>query len=311
MERLLFRSRSAYNQTNVDMGESNYKLQQIVSLDDFCAKNKKQIKENNEVTIDVPFWNDAVSPDGPIFNDLHYVAGNPINWNDLIKFIKVKNSVIDRTGIVGDENLIITHLRDLLFQNFGNSFLDGEIGCLTFDSAEIGAKSLVISELASEILHRIRVEAGLDNEPEPATQPEPIVRVSLDSYDYYYDDLPFERKRVTNVEGYEKFCSKLNESVKNLKLEIEDKCLDYCLNKIEKDCGSAKYDDVAKVVKEEQTTLADYIKDFAEDYFSKEDITINGRKIEKDHILKQARELFVEQTTEEIIKIISKETIKK
>ena len=308
---MLSRSRSAYNQTSVDMGKTNYKLHQIVAFDDFCkAKNKKQIEENNEVSIDVPFWDDAVSPNGPIFSDLHSVAENPINWNGLIKFIKVKNSVIDRNGIVGDENLVIAHLRDLLFQHYGDSFLDGEIGCLTYDSAEIGAKSLVISQLASEILHRIRVEAGLDNEPEPTTQPEPVVRVSLDSYDYY-DDLPFERKRATNVEGYKRFCTKLNESVRDLRLEIEDKCLDYCLNKIEKDCGSVKYDDVAKVVKEEQTTLVDYIKDFAEDYFSKEDITINGRKIEKDHILKQARKLFVEQTTEEIIKTISMETIKK
>ena len=292
------------------MGKSNYKFQRIVPMEDFCkAKNKKQIKENNEVAIDVPFWNEAVSADGPIFNDLHSVAGNPINWDGLIKFIEAKNKVIDRKDVVGDEGLVISHLRDLLFQYFGGSFLNGEIGCLTIDSAEIGAKSLVISQLASELLHRIRVEAGLDKEPEPATKPEPVAKVSLD---YGYDDgLSLESKRTTNVEGYKKFCSKLNESVRDLKLEIEEKCLDYCLTKIEKDCGSVKYDDIVKVVKDEKTSLVDYIKGFAEDYFSKEDITINGRKIEKDHILKQARQLFVEQTIDEVIGIISKGTVKK
>lgn len=301
-----------YIQSNsVDMGKSTYKLRQMVTLDDFCAKSKQQIEENNEVSIDVPFWDDAVSPDGPVFNELHRTAGSPIDWNRLVEYIKVKNLVVDREDVVGDENLIISHLRDLLFYYFGDSILGGDFGCLTYDAAQKGTKCLVISELASEILRKVRIETGKEEYPEPEVQPEPVAKVSLGyGYDDEYD-FPFESKRATNVEGYKKFCSKLNESVKNLKLEIEDKCLDYCLKKIEADCGSIKYDDIAKVLEEEKTTLANYVKGVAQDYFATKDIAINGKKIDKDHVLKQARKLFEEQTTERIIKIISKETIKK
>lgn len=289
------------------MGKSNSKFQQIGTFDQFCKeREKKKLNEGQEVAIDVPFYDEAITS---VLNDIHSIAGNPVIWGALINYLKMKYTVIDR-DIVGDDSLVIAHIRDILFQRYGESILGGDIGCLTYDAAELGAKSLVISTLSTDILHKIRIEAGIEIEPEQEPEVKPLVTVSLDNASYD-DDLPFECKKATNVDGYEKFCTKLNESVRDLRLEIEDKCLDYCLNKIEKDCGSVKYDDVAKVVKEEQTTLADYIKDFAEDYFSKEDITINGRKIEKDHILKQARKLFVEQTAEEIIKTISKETIKK
>ena len=147
------------------MNKTTVTSQRIGTFADFCKARKKQlVKENNEIAIDVPFYNDAIDS---ILGDIHYIAGDPIDWNTLIDYIKVKYLIIDREVPGSGEDLIIAHVRDLLFQRYGDTILGGDCGCLTGDTAAIGAKTLVISQLASDILHRVRVEAGLEPEPEP------------------------------------------------------------------------------------------------------------------------------------------------
>lgn len=283
------------------------KFQQIGTFADFCKlKNKKQIKENNEVAIDVPFWDEAISPDGPIFNDLHYAARNPVSWEGLVNYIKIKHQILDREDVVGDENLVISHLRDLLFQHFGDTFLNGDFGCLTYSSAEMATKSLVISQLANEILRRIRIEAGLDTEPEPETKPEPQSKISL-NYEYY-DDLPFERHRI--VVGYKEFSKSINESLSKIKCEHDDKCLDYVLNVIQSDCGGLNLDKIRETAKEEDKDINGYIARIVDDYLSKEGIELNGKTLKKEGekaIFNQAKKLFSFQTAKEVLAIISKE----
>lgn len=283
------------------------KFQKIDTFTNFCkTKNKEQINENNELSIDVPFWEEAISPDGAILNDLHYVAGNPISWDGLVNYIKIKHQILDREDVVGDENLVISHLRDLLFQHFGDTFLNGDFGCITYSSAEMATKSLVISQLANEILRRIRIEAGLDTEPEPEAKTEPQSKVSLDYG--YYDDLPFERHRI--VVGYNDFSKLINESVSKIKCEQDDRCLDYVLNVIQADCGGLDVDKIREAAKEEEKDINGYIVRIVDDYLSKEVIELNGEALKKEGgkaIFNQAKKLFAYQTAKEVLAIISKE----
>ena len=156
------------------MKNNTVRAQRIGTFDQFCTAQKKKqlLKENNEVAIDVPFYQDAIES---VLGDLRYVGGGePIDWNTLIDYIKVKYLIIDREVLGSGEDLIIAHVRDLLFQRYGDTILGGDCGGLTVDTAAIGAKTLVISQLASDILHKVRVEAGLEPELEPETDPKPL-----------------------------------------------------------------------------------------------------------------------------------------
>lgn len=281
--------------------KSTYKFQQIGTFDQFCKAKKQPIKENNELSIDVQFWDDAVSPDGPIFKELHCIAGNPINWDTLIEYIKIKFQIIDRNHILSEESLAITHLRDLLFQNYGDAIVAGDICGLTYSSAELATKSLVISQLAKELLYRVRIEAGLEQE----LQPKSLSRVSLD-YDCC-DELPFEQRG--KVADYEEFSTLLKESVSKIKCEQDDRCLDYVLNVIQTDCGGLDVIKIREAAEEEGKDIAGYISRIVDDYLSQEDIEINGEKIDKEHkaLFSQAKKVFAYQTAKDVMAIIAKE----
>lgn len=292
------------------MGKSTIKSQRIETFENFCkAQNKKQIQENNEVAIDVPFYEEAVSA---ILGELRQVAGDPLDWRALIDYIKIKFQIIDREIPGSDEFLVVAHVRDLLFQRYGDSFLGGA-GCITGNTATIGAKSLVLSQLASDILKKVRVEAGIELPPEPEIAPKPLSTVSLNNTedfddDYFYD----ESRKVTMVADFNDYSNMLKESVDRLTVQHDKKALDYCLDKLKKAAGSLKLDDILKVVEEEETTLNAYLTGIAEDYLENSEIELNGNRLEKKGdqklILKQAKKLFAHEIAKELTDRIRKET---
>jgi hypothetical protein len=288
------------------MGKINFK--QIGTFEQFCKTKKKQlIKENNEVAIDVPFYNEAVES---VFNELRQIAGNPIDWRTLVDYIKVKFLVIDREVTGGDDCLVIAHVRDLLFNRYGDTFIGGDYGCITCSSAEMGAKSLVISQLASDILRKVRINAGLE-ESEPEPEQKPITTVSLDfddwDDDYYYG----ESRNIRTVAGFGTFTSLVKESVDKLTVKYDKKALDYCRDKLKKAAGSLDFKDIVEVVDEEETTLVDYLTGIAEEYLENAKIELNGKELKNNgdekHILKQAKKLFAHEIAKELIEEIKKE----
>ncbi len=288
------------------MGKINFK--QIGTFEEFCKTKKKQlIKENNEVAIDVPFYNEAVES---VFNELRQIAGDPIDWRTLVDYIKVKFLVIDREVTGGDDCLVIAHVRDLLFQRYGDTFIGGDYGCITCSSAEMGAKSLVISQLASDILRKVRIDAGLE-ESEPEPEQKPITTVSLDfddwDDDYYYG----ESRNIRTVAGFGTFTSLVKESVDKLTVKYDKKALDYCRDKLKKAAGSLDFKDIVEVVDEEETTLVDYLTGIAEEYLENTKIELNGKELKNNgdekHILKQAKKLFAHEIAKELIEEIKKE----
>ena len=288
------------------MGKINFK--QIGTFEEFCKTKKKQlIKENNEVAIDVPFYNEAVES---IFNEFRQIAGNPIDWRTLVDYIKVKFLVIDREVTGGDDCLVIAHVRDLLFNRYGDTFIGGDSGCITGNTAEMGAKSLVISQLASDILRKVRIDAGLE-ESEPEPEQKPITTVSLDfddwDDDYYYG----ESRNIRTVAGFGTFTSLVKESVDKLTVKYDKKALDYCRDKLKKAAGSLDFKDIVEVVDEEETTLVDYLTGIAEEYLENTKIELNGKELKNNgdekHILKQAKKLFAHEIAKELIEEIKKE----
>lgn len=291
-----------YQSNHYYMGK--YQFKRIGTFADFCKSKKTQtIKENNEVAINVPFWDEAIQN---VMDDVRYAVGLPISWEKLIDFLKVKFAIIDRK-IEGDENLVVAHLRDLLFQHYGETILGGDFGCLTYDTAEMGAKSLVISQLANEILRQIRIESGKDIEPVPETEPKPLATVSL-GYEDPDDCLPFESKRVVE---FETFSSMLKESLGNICTEQNDRCLDYTLNVLQSDFGSLDIDKILEAAEAQNTTLEGYISRIVEGYVVTEKIGITGKSPkelrEQREVLHQARKAFANQTVRDVLSIIAKE----
>ena len=287
------------------MGKSIIK--RIGTFADFCkARDKKLLQESNEVAIDVPFYNEAIES---ILGELQYIAGDPIDWRALVDYIKVKYLIIDRETQEGDENLIIAHVRDLLFNRYGDTFLGGDCGCITGDTAAIGAKTLVISQLASDILHKVRVNAGLEPEQEPEIEPKPLSTVSLDYDDYGEDDYCGERKVV----DYYDFSNMLKENVDRISAQHDKQALDYCLTRLKKEAGSLKYDDVLKVVERKGASLDVYLSGLAEAYLATAKIEQPGSKKKtarrEEIILEEAKEFFCNQIVKEVIALIKKETL--
>ena len=291
------------------MGKTKTKSQRIGTFADFYKSkpgHKQPIKENNEVAIDVPFYQAAIDA---VIYDLQEIAGDPIDWKTLIDHIKTKFLIIDRDVQGGDDSLVIAHVRDLLFHRFADTFLGGDAGCLTGSTAEMGAKALVMSQLASEILRRIRVDAGLNPPLEPEPDPKPRSTVSLDT-GYYDDDLPFEHHHVA---GFQDFTELLKESINKISLQDDGKALDYCLNKIESAAGSTNLDDILKVAKKEGfQDIKGYLMSVVEGYLKTTTIELNGKSLkergDEKPLLKVAKKLFAHEITKKIMETIKKET---
>lgn len=284
------------------MGKSTIK--RIGNFAEFCKTRDKQLlKENNEVAIDVPFYNQAIES---ILGEIKCVADDPIDWRRLVDYIKVKYQIIDREIMGGDEDYIIAHVRDLLFQRFGDTFLGGDAGCLTVNAAAVGAKTLVISQLASDILHRIRVDAGLDQEPEPEIEPKPLSTVSLD-YNDYDEDYYCGEKRVAD---YNDFANILKENIDRISAQHEKQALDYCLGRLKKTAGSLKFDDVLKVVQESGCAFSEYINRLVKEYMVTASIDLKEGKQkhtrQEKFILEEAKDFFCQKIAKEITALINK-----
>ena len=281
------------------MGKCNSK--QIGTFAEFCkSKQKKSIKENSEVSIEVPFWDAAIQL---LLDKTHGIAGEPISWEKLINYVKNKFIITGRDLIDDEDKLVLAYISDALFQEYGESWLDGDV-LYNYSTAELGGKALVLSTLAEEILHQVRLETGQEPQPEP----EPTRTVSkvylTDPYDF--DDDCGEAR----VAGFDRFSKLLKESVDRITTQDDGNTLDYVLNKIEKDAGSLKLDDIHNVIQEDEyKSITDYVTSIAEEHMEDFKIKLNGADVEDKNVLKEARKLFVHQIAKDVLEMISKENL--
>ena len=282
------------------MGKYNTS-KQIGTFAEFCkSKQKKSIKENSEVSIEVPFWDDAIQL---LLGKIHRIAGEPISWEKLVNYVKNKFIITGRDLIEDEDKLVLAYISDALFQEYGESWLDGDV-LYNYSTAELGGKALVLSTLAEEILHQIKQEAGQEPQPEP----EPTRTVSkvylTDPYDF--DDDCGEAR----VAGFDRFSKLLKESVDRITTQDDGNTLDYVLNKIEKDAGSLKLDDIHNVIQEDEyKSITDYVTSIAEEHMQDYKIKLNGSDMVDKNVLKEARKLFAHQIAKDVLEMISKENL--
>ena len=276
---------------------------QIGTFAEFCkTKQKKSIKENSEVSIEVPFWDSAIQL---LLDRIHGIAGEPISWEKLINYVKNKFIITGRDLIDDEDKLVLEYISDALFQEYGESWLDGDV-LYNYSTAELGSKALVLSTLAEEILHQVRLETGQEPQPEP----EPTRTVSkvylTDPYDF--DDYCGEAR----VAGFDRFSQLLKESFDRITTQDDGNTLDYVLNKIEKDAGSLKLDDIHNVIQEDEyKSITDYVTSIAEEHMQDFKIKLNGADMVDKNVLKEARKLFVHQIAKDVLEMISKENLSK
>ena len=282
------------------MGKYNTS-KQIGTFAEFCkSKQKKYIKENSEVSIEVPFWDAAIQL---LLDKTHGIAGEPISWEKLINYVKNKFIITGRDLIDDEDKLVLAYISDALFQEYGESWLDGDV-LYNYSTAELGGKALVLSTLADEIFHQIKQEAGQEPQPEP----EPTRTVSkvylTDPYDF--DDDCGEAR----VAGFDRFSKLLKESVDRITTQDDGNTLDYVLNKIEKDAGSLKLDDIHNVIQEDEyKSITDYVTSIAEEHMQDYKIKLNGSDMVDKNVLKEARKLFAHQIAKDVLEMISKENL--
>ena len=284
------------------MGKYNTS-KQIGTFAEFCkSKQKKSIKENSEVSIEVPFWDAAIQL---LLDKTHGIAGKPISWEKLVNYVKNKFIIIGRDLIEDEDKLVLEYISDALFQEYGESWLDGDV-LYNYSTAELGSKALVLSTLAEEILHQVRLETG--QEPQPEAEPTRTVSKVYLTDPYEFDDYCGE----ACVAGFDRFSKLLKESVDRITTQDDGTTLDYVLNKIEKDAGSLKLDDIHNVIQEDEyKSITDYVTSIAEEHMEDFKIALNGKELVDKNVLKEARKLFAHQIAKDVLEMISKENLSK
>lgn len=274
---------------------------QIGTFAEFCkTKQKKSIKENSEVSIEVPFWDSAIQL---LLDRIHGIAGEPISWDRLVTYVKNKFIITGRDLIEDEDKLVLEYISDALFQEYGESWLDGDV-LYNYSTAELGSKALVLSTLAEEILHQVRLEAGQEPQPEP--EPTRTVSKVYLTDPYEFDDYCGEG----SVASYGRFSKLLKESIDRITTQDDGNTLDYVLNKIEKDAGSLKLDDIHNVIQEDEyKSITDYVTSIAEEHMQDFKIKLNGSDMVDKNVLKEARKLFAHQIAKDVLEMISKENL--
>ena len=276
---------------------------QIGTFAEFCkTKQKKSIKENSEVSIEVPFWDSAIQL---LLDRIHGIAGEPISWEKLINYVKNKFIITGRDLIDDEDKLVLAYISDALFQEYGESWLDGDV-LYNYSTAELGGKALVLSTLAEEILHQVRLEAGQEPQPEP--EPTRTVSKVYLTDPYEFDDYCGEG----SVASYGRFSKLLKESIDRITTQDDGNTLDYVLNKIEKDAGSLKLDDIHNVIQEDgYKSITAYVSSLAEEHMQDFKIALNGKELVDKNVLKEARKMFAHQIAKDVLEKISKENLSK
>lgn len=284
------------------MGKYNTS-KQIGTFAEFCkSKQKKSIKENSEVSIEVPFWDSAIQL---LLDRIHGIAGEPISWDRLVTYVKNKFIITGRDLIEDEDKLVLEYISDALFQEYGESWLDGDV-LYNYSTAELGSKALVLSTLAEEILHQVRLETG--QEPQPEAEPTRTVSKVYLTDPYEFDDYCGEAR----VAGFDRFSKLLKESVDRITTQDDGNTLDYVLNKIEKDAGSLKLDDIHNLIQEDEyKSITDYVTSIAEEHMEDFKIALNGKELVDKNVLKEARKMFAHQIAKDVLEKISKENLSK
>ena len=261
---------------------------------------EQSVKKINEarVSLEVDWWDSCIVEVMQLMKD--ECAGS-LDYETLVNYVKGKFQIMGRPDPGYDEGFLLQHIKDLIFQLHGNSFVcDGM--CNWGDTAEIQAKGLVVSELAKVILDKVLETIKTSDDPIPGEtrvslvdkQPRtlvPMTEPDPDDEENYMDVLPFEGKKVRPVKKFNEYTKALKETVgvSIIEASCQEKCIQYCLDRIKAEVGSYNADDIFNVAsqtvdpKVKARIVLLYVKDMVIDYLSGEKaqlavVNTNGNK---------------------------------
>ena len=287
---------------------------------------EQSVKKINEarVSLEVDWWDEGIVEVMQIMKD--ECAGS-LDYETLVNYVKGKFQILGRPEPGYDEGFLLQHIKDLIFQLHGDSFVcDGM--CNWGDTSEIQAKGLVVSELAKVILDKVLETIKTSDDPIPGEtrvsltdkQPRTLVPMTepvSDEEEDYMDDLPFESHKVRPVKGFNEYSKYLNETVGIIDMACQKECINYCLDRIKEEVGSYNADEIFNVAsqtvdpKVKARIVLLYVKEMVIDYLSGEKaqlgvVNVNGKKgkdIPKEALEKGLDILYHDIADEVLVKI--------
>ena len=281
--------------------------------------NEQRVKKINEarVSLEVDWWDSCIVEVNQILSD---ECGGILDYETLVNYVKGKFQILGRPNPGYDEGFLLQHIKDLIFQLHGDSFVcDGM--CSWGDTSEIQAKGLVVSELAKIILDKVLETIKTSDDPIPGeTRVSLVDKVPANEFPgENVEDLPYEYEshKVSPVKGFKDYAQMLKESVAIIDMTSKTDCIQYCLDRVKQEVGSYDPDELFNVASrtadpETKAQLAQYyVKNMVFDYLSKQKAKLcwvdargkKGKDIPKEALEKGLDVLYHDIADEVLVKI--------
>lgn len=293
------------------------KSKRIGTFKQFLKEQRIQKITEERVSLEVTWWDSCILEVMQIMKD---ECAGFLDYDNLVSYVKGKFSILGRPDPGYDEGFLLQHIKDLIFQLHGDSFVcDGM--CNWGDTSEIQAKGLVVSELAKVILDKVMDTIKSPDDPIPGeTKVSLVDKVPANEFPgENVEDLPYEYEshRVSPVKGFKEYAKMLKESVAIIDMTSKTDCIQYCLDRVKQEVGSYDPDELFNVASrtadpETKAQLAKYyVKNMVFDYLSKQKTKLcwvdargkKGKDIPEDIIEKGLDQLYQNIADEVLVKI--------
>ena len=284
---------------------------------------EQSVKKINEarVSLEIEWWDECIVE---VMQDLADECNGFLDYETLVKFVKNKFSVLGRPDPGYPEVMLQQHIKDLIYSHHWSSNVFDGMCSWEEDQSQVQALGLAIGELAKVILDKVLETIKTSDDPIPGVtkisltdkQPRTLVPMEpvSDEEEDCVDDLPFESHKVRPVKGFNDY---LNETVGIIEISCQDKCIQYCLDRIQKEVGSYNADEIFNVAsqavdpKVKARIVLLYVKDMVIDYLSGEKaqlgvVNVNGNKgkdIPKEVLEQGLDKLYHDIADEVLVKI--------
>ncbi len=294
----------------------------IGTFKQFLNEQRIQKIKEERVSLEVEWWNSCIVEVNQILSD---ECGGILDYESLVNYVKGKFQILGRPDPGYDEGFLLQHIKDLIFQLHGDSFVcDGM--CSWGDTSEIQAKGLVVSELAKIILDKVLETIKTSDDPIPGeTRVSLVDKVPANEFPANefpgenVEELPYEYEshRVSPVKGFKDYAKMLKESVAIIDMTSKTDCIQYCLDRVKQEVGSYDPDELFNVASrtadpETKAQLAQYyVKNMVFDYLSKQKAKLcwvdargkKGKDIPEDIMEKGLDKLYKDIADEVLVKI--------
>lgn len=232
------------------------KSKRIGTFKQFLKEQRVMKLKEERVCLEVEWWNQCILE---IEDALKSACNGILDYETLVNYVKGKFQILGRPDPGYDEGFLLQHIKDLIFQLHGDSFVcDGM--CNWGDTSEIQAKGLVVSELAKVILDKVMDTIKSPDDPIPGVtrvslvdrkeqEDEPGTTIDYNGTVEYEEDLPYEYEshKVRPVKGFKDYTKSINETVAVIDCESHEECINQTIDVIKKLVGSLDANEIANV----------------------------------------------------------------